>query len=352
MLKFFPLIVLLMAACHTSSERLSRALNERALAEYADTQIIPVLVATNRATGRSPGCSDDYFGVTGQKDLTYVSCGVSVPKNHPVGALDESDERSPDPHLYFRVTAFEPLNERVLLERAAAADEVIVFVHGFNVPFSEALNRAAQIKYDLKFPGQVILFSWPAGADEGILSRLDLPATYRANRLMADLTRQNFSAFMDRLSDTRARIHVVVHSMGHEVAIPGLLNARARLDQLVLNAPDFSVDEFRKVAPVLTRMARRVTLYCSPGDNALIASEKINSSRRIGRCAKIPGVDVINVNEVDSPALGIGGLGHGYYSGRAILTDLYQVLLGVDVRRRLFVRLSSEYGGEDYVLRK
>ncbi len=125
-----------------------------------------------------------------------------------------------------------------------------------------------------------------------------------------------------------------------------------RIDQLILNAPDFSLDEFKKIAPALTRVSRRVTLYCSPGDNALVASERINSGRRIGRCSRVPGIDVINVNEVDAPALGFGGLGHGYYSGRAILTDVYQVLLGVDVKRRLFVRTSFEYGGEDYVLRR
>lgn len=311
-----------------------------------------MLVVTNRATSRTPACSDSYFGVTGQRNPTYVACTVSVPKKHSIGALDESDERVPDPQAFFFPTRMETLDEQQLIARASAAQETIVFVHGFNVSFSEAVHRAAQIKYDLKFPGSVVLFSWPAGAEEGFLSTIDISGTYKANKLMAELARPAFSSFITRLTDTRARVHLIVHSMGHEVVLPALASSSARVDQLILNAPDFALDDFQRLAPALSKISRRITLYCSPGDNALVASERVNSNRRVGRCSRVPGVDVINVNEVDTPVLGFGGLGHGYYSGRAILTDVHQVLLGVDVRRRLFVRTSSEYGGEDYVLRK
>jgi esterase/lipase superfamily enzyme len=356
MLKKIPAVffaVALVSACTSSPARLAGLLNERVDPAFSDTNAVSVLVVTNRATARTPACSDSHFGVTGQRNPSYVSCTINVPKKHPIGALDETDEPAADPHSFFFVTGMQTLQEQELLTRAAASKEVLVFVHGFNVPFSEALYRAAQIKYDLKFAGAVILFSWPAGADEGFLSALDISGTYKANRMMAELTRPIFSAFLNNLSKSTTRIHIMVHSMGHEVVLPALASSPSlRIDQLILNAPDFSLDEFARIAPVLTKISQRVTLYCSPGDNALVASEKINSARRIGRCAKVPGVDVINVNEVDAPALGVGGLGHGYYSGRAILTDVYQVLMGVDVTRRLFVRTSFEYGGEDYVLRR
>lgn len=334
-------------------EKLAGLLNERSEAAFSETGSVAVLVVTNRATGRSPACADSYFGVTGQRNASYVSCTVNVPKKHSIGALDETEERAADPHSFFFSSGMQGLDEQELLSRAGGSGDVLVFVHGFNVPFSEALFRAAQIKYDLKFPGPVLLFSWPAGAEEGILSSLDLSGTYKANRMMAELARPVFASLLTRLSATKTRIQVVVHSMGHEVVLPVVAgNPVIRIDQLILNAPDYSLEEFKRIAPQLTRVSRRVTLYCSPGDNALVASEKINSAKRIGRCARVPGIDVINVNEVDAPALGFGGLGHGYYSGRAILTDVYQVLLGIDVRRRLFIRTSFEHGGEDYVLRR
>lgn len=124
------------------------------------------------------------------------------------------------------------------------------------------------------------------------------------------------------------------------------------LSELILNAPDFDKNEFEMILSDLTNSSERITLYCSPGDNALVASQKVNGGARAGMCFKYSGVDVINVNEVDDPVFGVGGLGHGYYSSRPILTDIYQVLLGVSVEKRLFIRKSGPKNGENFVLRK
>ncbi|QOI41786.1 alpha/beta hydrolase [Leptospira interrogans serovar Canicola] len=58
------------------------------------------------------------------------------------------------------------------------------------------------------------------------------------------------------------------------------------------------------------------------------------------------GFDVVNVNPVDSSLISIG---HGYYSSRPLLTDIYQILLGVRAEKRLFIRKSS--GNENFILR-
>ena len=39
--------------------------------------------------------------------------------------------------------------------------DVLVFVHGFNTPFDEARDRAAQIVADSRFGGVAVLFTWP-----------------------------------------------------------------------------------------------------------------------------------------------------------------------------------------------
>ena len=72
----------------------------------------------------------------------------------------------------------------------------------------------------------------------------------------------------------------------------------------------------------------------------------------MGGCERAAGADVINVGEIDAPALGIGGLGHGYYASRPILTDIFQVLLGIDAQNRLFVRRAEINSTQDYFLRK
>lgn len=43
-------------------------------------------------------------------------------------------------------------------------DHALVFVHGYNTSFDNALFRTAQIAYDLQFDGAPFLYSWPSGA--------------------------------------------------------------------------------------------------------------------------------------------------------------------------------------------
>jgi hypothetical protein len=45
------------------------------------------------------------------------------------------------------------------------------------------------------------------------------------------------------------------------------------------------------------------------------------------------------------------GLGHGYYSSRDILSDMYLTLLGLDVKQRLFISKSPKIKSEKYLLR-
>jgi len=92
-------------------------------------------------------------------------------------------------------------------------------------------------------------------------------------------------------------------------------------------------------------------VYCSYNDNAIAASESYNKNRRMGACERVAGTDMINVGEIDAPAMGVGGLGHGYYASRPILTDIFQVLLGIPAEQRLFIRKSEPNSTEDYYLR-
>ena len=42
-------------------------------------------------------------------------------------------------------------------------DHALVFVHGYDTSFDNALYRTAQIAYDLRFDGAPFLYSWPSG---------------------------------------------------------------------------------------------------------------------------------------------------------------------------------------------
>jgi esterase/lipase superfamily enzyme len=326
---------------------------------YSDTQAVDVIYATNRnAAGDPAECDDTSFGISPANKLSYGVCTFNVPKRHHIGGFELAPNPRADPHQYYRLLNYAPLDEAGLAERLRQkqGSDILVFIHGFNVKFQEALLRSAQIAYDLKFQGPVALFSWPAGAEDGIFSSAMVTRTYNDNYSNALKTVPLAQAFFKQLAATNQTVHIMVHSMGHQVALRALAQLAQGIDkpfigELILNAPDFPLKDFQKVVPQLKKVADRVTVYCSYNDNAIAASETYNKNRRMGACEREPGVDMVNVGEIDAPTLGVGGLGHGYYSSRPILTDVFQVLLGIPAEQRLFIRKSEPNSTEDYYLR-
>ena len=323
---------------------------------YSDTQAVDVLYVTNRELKGEAACSDNAFGVTPANNLAFGLCRINVPKTHKIGSIETGPTRGdPEPHKYFRILDHKALTDRALLSylQDRKTSRVMVFVHGFNVKFEEALRRSAQIAYDLKYRGPVVAFSWPAGPGNGLLERANLLKTYDVNRLNAAASIEPAARVFRMLSTLDRPIVVVVHSMGHQVVIPALANLASELpvpfvDELVLNAPDIDVKTFQQLAPSVRRLSRRTTVYCSFNDLAMGPSELISKMPRMGACERIEGVDVINAGEIDARLF---GLGHGYYYSRPILTDVAQILMGLPPEKRLFIRRSEPNSVEKYHLR-
>lgn len=341
-----------------SQTPISELINSRLPPGYDISKTLRIYFGTNRKLGEgSASCSDAYYTTKSDSEIRYGYCDINVPFHHDIGNLDYEPDKGRDYSYLFQ--GHRTLQKTSLFESITKKDfeEVILFVHGFNVKFEEAVLRASQIKYDLKFSGDVVLFTWPAGAEDGLLNKFLINDTYKLNFQNAVVSRTIFKNYFLALKSTGKKVHLIVHSMGHQVVLPALNELYKEtnekfIEELVLNAPDFDSKEFLGISKNLKNASKRITVYCSPGDNALVASAKVNSNKRVGTCEKIEGIDMINVNPVDAPFMGIGGLGHGYYSSRPVLTDLYQVILGIDVSKRLFIRQSSPENSENYVLRR
>jgi esterase/lipase superfamily enzyme len=328
---------------------------------YSDTAALDVHYTTNRSIiGDKAGCSDTLFSVTKGEKNSYGVCRVNVPKRHQIGSIEMAPSPRADPHKFFRFLTHRSIENLDGIKSSIEAkphSDILVFVHGFNVKFEEAIARAAQIAYDVKFQGPVLAFTWPAGAGSGLLDSALISRTYNQNQANAKATIDTFVEYLQFLSTLNARVHIMVHSMGHQIVLPaiakasGIINKKSFIGELILNAPDIGVDDFIESAPRIKELVERITLYCSYNDNAIIASQTFNGGRRMGGCEKVEGVDVVNVGEIDAPALGIGGLGHGYYASRPILGDVSQVLLRIEAEKRLFIRKSEPNSTEDFILR-
>jgi len=334
--------------------------------DFNETKSMDILFVTNRQTKNANiDCTNDTVGVTLDTATHFGYCRVNVPKNHTTGQINFSSDPRQSSHDNFKILNAKEFDETQLFKYLADSKRTpLVFVHGFNVRFQEAVLRASQIAFDLKYQGPIILLSWPAGAGDGFFDEKLVNNTYRNNSKSAADSVAVFSRFFKDLKERHIKINLYVHSMGHQIVLPALvellklnsesvagdLNSNDFINELILNAPDFEEKKFKEIAPQLLKSAKRITLYCSYNDNALVASETFNKNKRIGSCSYVEHIDVVNVSELDAPTLGLG-LGHGYYSSRPVLSDVFQVLLGMDAEKRLFIRKSEPNSTEKYILK-
>ncbi|MBM5782776.1 MAG: alpha/beta hydrolase [Pelagibacterales bacterium] len=322
---------------------------------FSDSQAIEVFVVTNRKSKNNEfSCNADEFGVNRDQALKYGSCKVNVPKNHTIGEINLAKDSRQSSNEYFKILESKSFKEDELIKNIKESKRTaLVFVHGFNVKYQEALLRAAQIAYDLKYQGPIILFTWPAGASEGFFEESMINKTYENNLANARGSVSLFENFLELFRKNNLQINLAVHSMGHQVVLPALKKQgdydKTLINELILNAPDFDTKEFSKLVKNIKKITNRITLYCSHADKAIIASKNFNNGERLGACVSIDNIDSINVGLIDDSTL---GLGHGYYSSRAVLNDVFQVLIGIEAEKRLFIRKSEVNSSEKYFLRK
>jgi esterase/lipase superfamily enzyme len=335
---------------------LSRIWGEYFKEEYNRSRTVEIVVATNRKSkGDNFGCGNEQFGVELGDSLKYGVCKINVPKDHVVGDISLARDPMQSSNNYFKILDNNALTQDDLIGLIKKSRRMpLVFVHGFNVRYQEALLRASQIAYDLKYQGPIILFTWPAGSGDGFFDDAFLNRTYGSNAANAKSSVEIFKNFLSLLQKNKLRINLVIHSMGHQVTLPalnelGVAGQKNIINELVLYAPDFAVSDFTQYLPNIKLTSKRITLYCSQNDKAMMASKTFNKNERLGAGALIPDLDVINVSLVDDPTI---GLGHGYYSSRVILTDLSQIILGIDAKKRLFIKESEVNSAEKYFLRQ
>jgi esterase/lipase superfamily enzyme len=93
----------------------------------------------------------------------------------------------------------------------------LVFVHGFNNPFDDAVYRFAQIVHDSKAPAIPVLFAWPS------LGELPLRA-YTYDRESTYFSRDAIEELLDTLArQPRAtEVNVLAHSMGNWITLEAL----------------------------------------------------------------------------------------------------------------------------------
>lgn len=294
---------------------------------------VKIFYATDRALTGSAR-PNDFFGA-GRGEMSIGTAEVSVPASHKPGALEVPSmislelSENPERHVVLQrivtldhADAFARMREHLA---GNSSDEAFVFIHGYNVSFSWAARRTAQLAYDLNFEGLPILYSWPSSA-----SALD----YLADSAVVRLSGRHLSGFLEQVvaQSGAKRIHLIGHSMGNRALTDALelfalkhagKPANAPFEQVLFTAPDVDAGLFAEMIKTIRPVAKRLTLYASDSDLALIASRRVHGgSPRAGQ----GGLDVLVsdvIDTVDMTALGGDVLGHNYFSDHAsALTDM------------------------------
>ena len=294
-------------------------------------------------------------------NLNYGTCQISVPKpeNRVAGELNrplsvwvlQAPENAEKHFTLQKVSEHKDKDEFYASlngQLAGSADGAsLLFIHGYNVSFEDAVFRTAQLAVDLKFRGAPISFSWPSYAD---------PVKYTFDEQNAEVSIPALRELLEDLA-TRSgakRIHIVAHSMGNRVLAGALrsmspearVKNKALIREIVLAAPDIDSRVFQsQVLPHIQDNTQHCTLYASSRDRALMMSRYFHNYQRLGETEPqlivASGMDTIDASMVDTSLLG-----HSYIGDvQSIVSDLHElVVVGKRPTERLW--LEAELLGE------
>ena len=206
--------------------------------------------------------------------------------------------------------------------------QALVFIHGFNMTFDAAAQRAAKIAQALKYDGLVFVYSWPSDGRA---------ASYTYDRESAEGAEPYLRQFLETVvKESGAKsVSIIAHGMGNQPLMNVLRDMKSAapegvIGQVILVAPDVDADNFTNLARSIAGFAKGVTLYASSNDRALSVSRDFWGNYRAGDVPVtgplvVPGIDTIDVTGMSTDAF---ALSHsGYAENETLLRDIGQLLL-------------------------
>jgi esterase/lipase superfamily enzyme len=246
--------------------------------------------------------------------------------------------------------------------------DTVIFIHGYNVSFKDALTAAARLKLqfstDAGGPGvNVVLFSWPS--DGSMMPYI----AYANDRQDALASGPAFARGLLKLAEflrgstpeeaCEQRIHLVAHSMGNYVLRHTVQEIVAQssgrpvrlFDQVFLMAADEDDDAFEyghKLKP-LPKLAKRVNVYFNNNDRAMAISDKTkgNPDRLGDDGPRVPRGIPGKVTLIDCTPVVEGLVEHTYYLNTpTVVADMQKVLVGTpadEISGRKYLQETNRY---------
>lgn len=246
--------------------------------------VVDMLVVTTRAP-----VPDDGVMFSGERgtEIGRTAIRVSIPPvaERRVGEVLWPSRRPPDPKREFAVverTDLAPDGGRAWFRRSGNG-RALIFVHGYNTRYDDAVFRFAQFVHDSGTPLTPVLFTWPS---RGKVSQ------YVYDRESTNYSRDAFEALLRAaITDPSVKeVGILSHSMGTWLTMETLRQMAIRdggldpkIRDVVLASPDIDGDVFRRQISRLGSPRPRLSLFVSRDDRALDLSRMISGDvERVG----------------------------------------------------------------------
>ena len=268
------------------------------------TSKVNMLVATTRERGS--GEDPDAFTAARAETLNFAALTVSIPTHHVAGEIEWPDQVPPDPSRHFVTTDRQALDGREFRDEirkrarrgGTEANSVLVFVHGYNTLYEEAVYRFAQIVHDSGFDGTPVLFAWPSRGKATLYLADREASTYSRDYL------ENALLEISKIPEVR-EINVLAHSMGSWLAVETLRQAKmnghghfgGKLGDVILASPDLDVNVFRTQLDVIGPLPRPMTVLVSSDDKALALSTALAGG--VDRAGRVTAADARTIAAAD-----------------------------------------------------
>jgi len=297
----------------------------------ADGTFFPVWFGTNRQLSETAAGVSEVVTNSNAGQFHVGKCDVWIPKSHRRGELKSPWYR---PESILKSDHLRLADVRLLKAIGPSISDAIdqssttnhlLFIHGFNSSFSEAILRAAQIGFDLGIDGATTAFCWPSRKLFPFVSR------YIGDGEVISGSQSALLQLTEQLSELEGRIHVIAHSMGNRALTrvwPQMfkkikVTPALELGQVVFAAPDVYQAAFQNDTEGIHEFCDRATVYANRRDYALGLSRLISWTDRAGLIPPVMNMEKIDMIEVP---FNLARFGHTYF---AKLIPLLEDLAGL-----------------------
>ena len=252
---------------------------------------------TNRNSEVTDGPVDQRFSAERVEDLTYGHFDISIEPSLGLGMMlnptdwFQNEEIQLDDVVDLGQSAFvDGLRDAV--DRSPGRSLLLV-VHGFRERFPSALRKTAFIGSVLDIDTPVLVFDWPGNQGSSLRG-------YRAARAVAEASGPDLAHVLqliirevkpDRLALLGNSMggQVIVDAFGYLYAEEDLADPEVELHSVILTAPDIDQADFdAQFRDEIRALSRKLIVYVSSNDRALLISRLINRGARVGESSLSP----------------------------------------------------------------